>query len=172
MTRTFLLAFILAALAAVAGFGASRYLDNGIIERLAADRDRASDCRHSGSTLPPCPVEYRNTKIVWRTQIETRPIPDPAQAERVAMLSTDLADAQRTIRDLEGRLTVRRTQRPAADTYFQNGSLEHPYYTANRCPAGTAVEYAVPPSARSMIRGRSGDPNVCYVRIGSRRGSG
>lgn len=171
MTRTFILAIILSALAAAAiGFGASRVLDNGAMEKLAADRDRAQDCRHSGATLPPCPVEYRNTKIVWRTQVETQPVPDPAQTERIAVLSADLAAAQRTIRDLQGRLAARRAQRPAVNYYFQNGSMAHPYYTADRCPPGTAVEYAVAPSARSMIRGRSGDPNVCYVRIAPRRG--
>jgi hypothetical protein len=171
MTRTLLLAIILSALTAAAiGFGAARFLDNGIREKLAADRDRAQDCRRSGAMLPPCPVEYRNTRIVWRTKIETTPVPDPAQSERIARLSADLADAQRTIRDLEGRLAARRAQRPAVNYYFQNGSMAHPYYTADRCPAGTAVVYAAAPSARSMIRGRSGDPNVCYVRIAQRHG--
>jgi hypothetical protein len=172
MTQRFLLALILTTLAAAAiGFGAARYLDNGVTAKLKADRDRARDCRQSGATLPPCPVEYRNTRIEWQTKVETRPVPDPAQAERIGRLSADLADAQRTIRDLKGRLAAGWPRRPAADSYFQNGSMAHPYYTADRCPAGTAVVYAAAPSARSMIRGHSGDPNVCYVRIAPRRSS-
>jgi hypothetical protein len=171
MTRIFAPALILATVAAAAiGFGAARYFDNRIIGKLQADTDRALDCRRSGATLPPCPVEYRNTRIVWREKVETRPMADPKQAERNAALTADLADAQRIIRDLEGRLAARRAPRPTINYFLQNGSIAHPYYTADRCPSGTAVVYSATPSSRSMAGGRSGDPNVCYVRIASRRG--
>jgi len=169
MARLSIPIFIVAALAAcAAGFGASRFLDNGAIEKLATDRDQALDCRHSGSTLPPCPVEYRNTRIVWREKVEMRPVPDPEQAARITSLSADLADSQRIVRELERRLAVRWATRPAGYHYPQNGSMAHPYNTSGRCPAGMTVEYVAVSPPRGMFGRTSGDPNVCYVRIARR----
>jgi hypothetical protein len=167
MARVAFVAFVLTALAAGAiGFGASRFLDNGLMKGLEADRDRARDCRRSGATLPPCPVEYRNTRIEWRDKIETKPTPDPKQAERIDVLSADLADAQRRIGDLEHRLSARWAPRVAGYYYYlQNGSMAHPYARSDRCPAGTEVVYEATPSPGSMLSRRSGDPDVCYVRI-------
>lgn len=172
MTRAIIPAFILATLAAAAiGFGASHFLDNGTLKKLEADRDQARDCRNSGATLAPCPVEYKNTKIVWRTKVETKPTPDPRQAERISALSANLADAQRTIRDLRDRMALRQLPPPAFNYYLQNGSMAHPYNTADHCPAGATVIYAASPSTWSRTGRRSGDPNVCYVRIVTHRSS-
>jgi hypothetical protein len=162
--------FILAALAAAAiGFGASRVLDNATMAKLAADRDQARNCRHSGSALPPCPVEYRNTRIVWREKVETTPVPDPKQAERITSLSADLADAQRTMSELKRRLAARWAPGPSVYYYLQNGTMAHPYATSDRCPPEAAVMYVAAQSSRIMPGRRSGDPNVCYVRIAQRR---
>ncbi|HEX4158029.1 MAG TPA: hypothetical protein VHY79_06110 [Rhizomicrobium sp.] len=162
--------FILAALTSAAiGFGASHVLDTGTMAKLAADRDQARNCRHSASTIPPCPVEYRNTRIVWREKVVTTRVPDPRQAERITSLSADLADAQRSIRELERRLTVRWAPRPAVYYYLQNGTMAHPYATSDRCPAEATVMYVAQQSLRSMPRRHSGDPNVCYVRLAQRR---
>jgi hypothetical protein len=114
-------------------------------------------------------VEYKNTRIVQVTKIQDRPTPDPKQVERIDALTTDLAEAQQTIRDLEGRMATRRVQRPPFYYYSQNGSMAHPYYSADRCPTGAAVVYAAAPSARGAMGWRAGDPNVCYVRIGRHR---
>lgn len=171
MTRTIIPAFVLAGVAAAAlGFAASHYLDNGRMQKLETERDRARDCRLSGTTLPPCPVAYRNTQIMWRTKVETRPVRDPAEAERTAALAADLAHAQRIIRTMETQMAFRRaTGRGPFSYHMQNGSLARPYDTAARCPAGTTVEYSATPIQRGMIAWRSGDPNVCYVRIAQRR---
>jgi hypothetical protein len=161
---------VLAALiAAAAGFGAALLLDKSHMQTLTAERDEARDCRHSGSALPPCPVQYRNTRVEWRERIETTQVPDPKQAKRIASLSADLAGAQRTVRALERQLAARRVPRPAAYYYLQNGSMTRPYATSGRCPAGAPVVYVAAASPRIMAAGRTGDPNVCYVRIASRR---
>jgi hypothetical protein len=169
MARISIPIFFLTALAAGAiGFGASRFADSGAMEKFAADRDQARDCRHSGSTLSPCPVEYRNTRIVWREKDVATQVPDPKQTERIAALSANLADAQSAIRDLERRLAARGAPRPVTYYYLQNGSMGHPYATSDHCPAGMTVMYVVPLSPRSALARRSGDPNVCYVRIARR----
>lgn len=170
MTRTIISVSILTALIAAAiSYGAAHFFDNRIVEKLKAERDQARDCRLSSSALPPCPVEYRNTRIVWQTKVETRPTPDPKQAERITALSADLADAQRTIRDLRDRLALPHAPPSAFNYYLQNGSMAHPYNTADHCPAGATVVYAAAPSTWSRTGRRSGDPNVCYVRIALRR---
>jgi hypothetical protein len=166
MARVSISVFVLTALAAAAiGFGASRFVDMSAMKTLEADRDQARDCRRSGATLPPCPVEFKNTRIEWREKIETKSTPDPQQTERIAVLSAALDDAQRTIRDLERRRSVAWTPRTGYYYYLQNGSMAHPYATSDRCPAGTAVVYEAVPSPGSMMSRRSGDPDACYVRI-------
>ena len=136
------------------GYDASHLLDNGIIKKIEAARDQARDCRLSGSALHPCPVEYRNTRIVWQTKVETKTTPDPRQAERIRALSANLADAQHTIRDLEGRLAFQRTTPSAFNYYLQNGSMAHPYNSADHCPAGAGSGDAPGPQEHADAVGR------------------
>ena len=151
-------AIVLTALAAGGiGFGASYVWENRAIEKVTAERDAARNCRHTAATLPPCPVIYRNTRIEWQDRIKTVQTPDPRQATRIAALSAELADARHTIRNLARR---QRWLRPARAYAWQNGTMQYPYYTDDRCPSGSVVVYDAGLSA--MAR-HSGDPNVCYV---------
>jgi len=152
---------VLTALGAGAvGFGASHLRDGRAIERLTAERDLARDCRRSGAAVAPCPVVYRNARIAWRDRIQTVQAPDEKQAERIAVLSAELARARRTIRDFD-----RRWMRPrVAGTYgWQNGTRQHPYSTDARCPAGSVVVYDAGLSSGGVGGRYPGDPNVCYV---------
>ena len=146
--------------AGAAGFGATHIWDNRALEKVTAERDAARDCRQSGATLSPCPVVYRNTKIEWRDRIETVQTRDPRQAARIASLSSELAGARRTIRDLQ-----RRPARPrlVAASGRQNGTRQYPYYSDERCPAGSVVVYDSGLSATAIARRHAGDPDVCYV---------
>lgn len=169
MVRLSVPVFILTVAATAAlGFALAHFPDKFALEKLAADRDRARDCRHSDSTLPPCPVEYRNTKIVWREKTVATPVPDPHQARRIAALSAELADARRSVRELEQRQAAGEAARPAVYNYLQNGSMARPYATSDRCPSGATVVYVAANYQRNMTGRRLGDPNVCYVRIAQR----
>jgi hypothetical protein len=156
--KSFIPALVFTAVAAAGiGFGASHVRDNRAIKTLAAERDLARDCRHSGVSLSPCPVVYRNTRLEWRDRIETVQTPDRRQAERIASLSVELARVRRTVRDLERR----RMWPPRMAAYgWQNGTMQHPYSTDERCPAGSVVVYD---SAGGLGNRHSGDPSVCYV---------
>ena len=154
-------ALLLTAVAAGAiGFGVSHEWDNRAIQKLTADRNLARDCRRSGATVAPCPVIYRNTRIEWRDRIQTVQTRDPKQAEQIASLSAELAGARRTVRNLERRRTW---PRAIAAYAWQNGTMQRPYYTDERCPLGSVVVYDAGLSTRSMASRHSGDPNVCYV---------
>jgi hypothetical protein len=162
--RWFFPALILTALAAASiGFGASHVWDRSAMQRLEAERNTALDCRHAGAGVPPCPVIYKNTKIEWRDKFETVQTPDRKQAERIGSLTADLARARRTIHALERARTAARALRATAAYTIQNGSMEHPYNTSNRCPTESVVLYDAGLSSGNTTR-RSGDPNVCYVR--------
>ena len=155
--------FLFAVLAAAAaGFGVSNVLDRSMTETLKADLEFARDCRKSGATLPPCPVEYKNTRIEWREKIETVQTPDPKQSRRIAALTEDLADARQTVRDLERRRVPARAPRLTGAWWLQNGTISRPFNTDDRCAVGTVIVYEAAPAARSAAR--TGDPNVCYVR--------
>jgi len=159
----FLPALALSSIAAAAiGFGASHVREGRAMDRLKVERDLALDCRHAGKSVAPCPVIYRNTRIVWRDRVETVPTPDRKQTERIAYLSADLARARRTILALEHARTPGRAPRITAGYMMQNGSMEHPYNASTRCPAGSVVLYDAGLSGGSLRR--SGDPDVCYVR--------
>ena len=166
MTKNwFLPALALSILAAASiGFGASHYWDGRAMETLTADRNTALDCRRSGATVAPCPVIYKNTRIVWRDKIETVSTPDRKQAGRIAQLSAALSHAQRTIRALARARMADRTRRMTVAYSVQNGSMNHPFNTYDRCPAGSVVLYDADFSARTAAVRTSGDPNVCYVR--------
>ncbi|HEX3429607.1 MAG TPA: hypothetical protein VHT03_01870 [Rhizomicrobium sp.] len=158
MKTGFFPALVLTAVAAAGiGFAASHLWDHGAMAKLEADRDLAWNCRHAGKEISPCPVLYRNTRIEWRDKIQTVATPDRRQAVRIASLSRELAQAQRTIRDLE---RPRRSMRTAAVTGRQDGTIMHPYTTDDHCPAGSVVVY----DAGSRAIWHSGDPNVCYAR--------
>jgi hypothetical protein len=161
-TRQFTVGLILTALVAAAiGFGASYVWDSRAIQKIAAQRDAAVDCRRSGATVAPCPVVYRNTRTEWRDRIETVRAPDPKQTERIASLSAELAQTRRTVRNLERR---RSWPRAIAAYGWQNGTRQYPYNTDERCPAGSVVVYDAGLSASGTTRRRSGDPDVCYIR--------
>ena len=149
---------LVAVAAGAAGFGASYFRDNRVIERLTSERDVARDCRQSGATVAPCPVVYRNTKTVWRDRIETVRAPDPQQGARIAALSTELVHARRTIRNLE---RPRMRLRASIGYAVQNGTMLHPYNAADRCPAGSVIVYDASLAGRRFAN--RGDPNVCYV---------
>jgi len=149
-----------AVVAAGVGFGASHLWEKRAIERVAAERDLARDCRRTGATIAPCPVIYRNTKIEWHDKIETVQTPDPRQAARIAALSAELTAARGTIRNLERR----QTRQPVTIAYsWQNGTRQYPYNTDERCPSGSVVVYDAGLSYRGTAGRHSGDPNVCYV---------
>jgi hypothetical protein len=159
--------------AAAAGFGASHFRDIDMIDRLTSERDQAQDCRRSGSSVRPCPVVYRNTRMVWRDKVEIVAAPDSKQAARIARLSTELASARGRIGDLQTTLLAldrRRSdamwRRATGGFTVQNGTIGHPYRTSSRCPPGYAVFYEAAPSAGTWGVRASGDPNVCYVRAG------
>lgn len=155
-------AVVLTGLAAAgAGFGASHLWDSRALEQLKADRDLAMDCRHTGASVAPCPVIYRNTKIEWHDRIQTVTAPDRKQTERIALLSAELARAHHTIHNLE---RPRRVFRATAVYAMQNGSMQRPYNTYERCPPGSVVVYDADLSAGGMARRHSGNPDVCYVR--------
>jgi len=171
--RSFPLVILMIVAAAAAGFGASHFSDAGVIDRLASERDQAQDCRRSGSSVGPCPVIYRNTRIVWRDRVEILRAPDSKQAAQIASLSTDLASARGRIGDLQTTLlALERRQsealwRRAASGYaVQNGTIGHPYRTSAKCAPGNVVFYEAAPSAGTWGVRASGDPNVCYVRAG------
>jgi len=165
ITKWFLPALVLTALAAGSiGFGASYLRDTSAIETLRADRDMARDCRRSGANVRPCPVLYRNTRIVWQDRIRTIKTPDRKQAARIGFLSTQLARARRTIHRLESWESRVREPRATGAYALQNGSMGHPYNTSERCPSGAVVVYDAGLSAGSNALRRSGNPDVCYVR--------
>lgn len=155
---------LVAVAAGAAGFAASYFRDNRAIERLTAERDAARDCRQSGATAAPCPVVYRNTKTVWRDRVETVRTPDPKQSLRIAALSAELAHDRRTIHNLE-RPRIR--PRGPVGYAVQNGTMLHPYNTADRCPAGSAIVYDASLAGRRFAN--RGDPNVCYVVMAQHR---
>lgn len=172
------LIFALFATAAI-GFGASRFQDRSTIDTLISERDLARDCRQSGSSLPPCPVVYRNTKIVWRKAIEKVPTADLKQARELAQLSDELASARQRIRDLQtanralDRLRYGAMRRVAGAGYaVQNGSVKHPYASWTRCPPGSVAVYEASVSGGNAGSRFSGDPNVCYVRMRLRSNDG
>ena len=157
---------VLAALAAGGiGFGAAHFWDSRALEQLRVDRDLARDCRRSGANLPSCPVIYRNTRIEWRDRVQTVTAPDRKQAEQIAVLSAALARARQTIRNLKH---PRRMFRATPIYALQNGSMQHPYNTYDRCPAGSVVVYDADLSVGNLARRRSGSPDVCYVRTSLR----
>jgi len=158
-------ALVFTALAAGSiGFGASHLWDTSAIQKLKADRDMARDCRSSGATVSPCPVLYKNTRIVWRDRIQTIEAPDRKQAGRIALLAAQLARARQTIRHLESSQSAGRPFHATGAYALQNGSMGHPFITSDRCPSGAVVVYDAGLSAGSVAVRRSGDPNVCYVR--------
>ncbi|HEX4077972.1 MAG TPA: hypothetical protein VHX61_03740 [Rhizomicrobium sp.] len=167
-----LLILMLVAAAAI-GFGASRFRDIGTMDRLTSERDLAQDCRRSGSSVRPCPVLYRNTRIVWRDKVEIVPAPDSKRAAQIARLSTELASARGRLGDLQTAMLARDRRRSdalwrrATRGYpLQNGTIGHPYRTSAKCAPGYVVFYEAPPSFGNMGVRSSGDPNVCYVRAG------
>jgi hypothetical protein len=157
-TRILPILLLVAVAAGAAGFGASYFRDNRVIQRLTAERDVARDCRQSGATVAPCPVVYRNTQTVWRDRVETVRAPDPKQGMRIVALSAELAHDRRTIRNLEH---PRIRPRASAGYGVQNGTILHPYNTADRCPAGSSIVYDTSLAGRRFAN--RGDPNVCYV---------
>jgi hypothetical protein len=155
--KRFIPALLFTAVAAAGiGFAASHVWDSRIEKKVAAERDLARDCRRTGATAAPCPVIYRNTKIEWRDRIQTVRTPDPKQAARIAALSAELAKMRRDVRNLERRRTW---PRAIAAYGWQNGTMQHPYNTDERCPAGSVVVY----DAGGLGSRQSGDPSVCYV---------
>ncbi|HLY07195.1 MAG TPA: hypothetical protein VKR31_15725 [Rhizomicrobium sp.] len=149
-----------AVIAAGIGFGATHFWDNRAIQKLTAERDEARDCRRSGTTVAPCPVAYRGTRIEWRDRIRTVETPDPKKSARIAVLSAELVRAHRAIAGLERR---KMRQRVASAYGWQNGTRQYPYNTDERCPTGSVVVYDPGLSATGAARRHSGDPGVCYV---------
>jgi len=150
-------ALVLTAVAAAGiGFAASHVWDGRIEKKLTAERDLARDCRRTGATTAPCPVIYRNTKIEWHDRIQTVRTADPTQAARIASLSAELANMRRSVRNFERR---RPGPRAIAAYGWQNGTMQHPYNSDERCPAGSVVVYG----AGGLGSRQSGDPGVCYV---------
>jgi hypothetical protein len=154
---------IAAVAAAGLGFGASYLFDSRTMNTLKAERDAALDCRHAGETVAPCPVQYRNTRIVWQDRIRTVQAPDRRQAERIAKLSAQLERARLTIHKLEF-IRIARARRATGAYFVQNGSMEHPYNTYEKCPPGSVAVYDAALAFGGNGGRRSGDPNVCYVR--------